>query len=72
MKEVPNRYSFLIIFPKVCFKYFHDILKLITMALLAAEERSASGKCAMCGGKLERANIGFICNACKDSIRQKK
>lgn len=72
MEEVHNRYSFLILFPKFPFKYFRDIFILIIMALLAAEEKPASGKCVMCGGKMERGNLGFICNTCKDNIRQKK
>ena len=41
------------------------------MAILSAEENTLPGKCAMCSGKMERSNIGYICNTCKDTMRKK-
>ncbi|MBI4018080.1 MAG: hypothetical protein HY368_00550 [Candidatus Aenigmarchaeota archaeon] len=45
---------------------------MILMALGSLEDKPVPGKCAMCGGKLERAALGYICNQCRDSMRIKK
>lgn len=42
------------------------------MGILSLEDKPVAGKCAMCGGKMERAALGYICNACRDGMRQKK
>ncbi|MFH0832965.1 MAG: hypothetical protein V1900_04560 [Candidatus Aenigmatarchaeota archaeon] len=42
------------------------------MALV--EGRLTRNKCIMCGSNIERANLGNMCNICKDklAIRKKK
>lgn len=42
------------------------------MGLVSVDEKVILGRCAMCGGKLERANLGYLCNTCRDGMRQKK
>lgn len=41
------------------------------MGMLMLEEKPAAGKCAMCGGRLEKSNSGYFCNPCRDSMRKK-
>lgn len=32
------------------------------------EEKLAKSKCIMCGSMIEKANLGNLCNPCKDRI----
>lgn len=41
------------------------------MGILSIDDKLIAGRCAMCGGKLERAALGYICNGCRDSMRKK-
>lgn len=39
------------------------------MAMALLKEKVAK-KCAICNGEMERANVGIICNQCKDRFKK--
>lgn len=40
------------------------------MAIISKERLVGRPKCIMCSGDLERANVGSICNGCKDKMHK--
>lgn len=38
------------------------------MAIAVASEKQSRNKCIICTGTLEKANLGSMCNPCKDKI----
>lgn len=50
----------------------YEVRGIFDMAIMTEEEKFVVGKCVMCGGKLERAALGYICNQCRDGMRTKK
>lgn len=42
------------------------------MALTNTAVKVSQNKCIMCEGALEKANVGMICNTCRDKMRKIK
>jgi NAD-dependent SIR2 family protein deacetylase len=40
------------------------------MAILNLQGKTGAQRCIMCEGSLEKANVGNVCNACKDKMRK--
>ncbi len=40
------------------------------MAISNLNIKTDQRKCIMCEGALEKSNVGFICNGCKDKMRK--
>jgi len=40
------------------------------MAIANLSVKTDQRRCIMCDGTLEKANVGFICNDCKDKMRK--